>query len=460
MTSKTISVWTACGLAVVVVLAWGVGFGDEAGSVALAQQDTWTTDAARKQGIRLVETRNTSGSPAYPVQAGDLLFFTNSGTTFGAKNTINSIIVINAKTKKPIAVSEIENEWVQGFVSHGMGVSPDARYVYLPGQAPRSSKNPSNILVLDGRTLKIRQIIASGGERPHHVRNFQDWTGKQRVLVEDFNWTNNAPNGKGFFVLDPADNNKVLGGMTPGELRGNPYNGFVAPDGRYVYYSMPAPDHSIRVATEGWLAKIDMQTWKVVQHIPMHRYPIWTVFSRDGRYAWVTQNGSHKILKLERGMAPGQLDKIVGEGPTGPGPYGAALTMDEREVWVADKGEEVPAAQRKTTVTVVDAATMQLKRTIETGCRTNDHLMLSPDGDEMWAACNSSHEVVVVDTKTYQLKTRIPMPNQGDSHGGSFVSYTNGPNGLVAEVVSDTNGLHGSARAAAEKGVRWAAGAR
>ena len=111
-------------------------------------------------------------------------------------------------------------------------------------------------------------------------------------------------------------------------------------------------------------------------------------------------------------------------------------------------------------MTVVDAATMQLKRTIETGCRTNDPLMLSPDGAEMWAACNSSHEVVVVDTKTYQVITRIPMPNQGDSHGGSFVSYTNGPSGLVAETVSDTSGLHGSARAAAEKGVAWVAGAR
>jgi hypothetical protein len=61
----------------------------------------------------------------------------------------------------------------------------------------------------------------------------------------------------------------------------------------------------------------------------------------------------------------------------------------------------------------------------------------------------------------YELKARIPMPNQGDSHGGSFVSYTQGPGGVVGETVSDQNGLHGSARNAALKGTPWVlAGAR
>ena len=53
------------------------------------------------------------------------------------------------------------------------------------------------------------------------------------------------------------------------------------------------------------------------------------------------------------------------------------------------------------------------------------------------------------------IKTRIPMPNQGDSHGGVFVSYSGNGNSMTAEVVSDQNGLQGSALDASLKGAPW-----
>jgi DNA-binding beta-propeller fold protein YncE len=433
------------------------------GAVAFAQ-DTWTTETARRMGLRLVESRNAAGPAAYPVQAGDLLFFTNVGTSYGAKNPKNSVVVIDAKTKKPIAVSDLEPAWSEKWTSHGIGVSPDARYIYLPGMAPMGAANPGSLLILDGRSLKIHQIVTSPAQRPHHVKNFVDWMGRKRILVEDFNWlgfgqgTIMAPvDATGFYVMDHTDNNKVIGGMTPGDLRGTPYAGFTAPDGRYLYYAMPGPEFRLAHDLRGWMAKIDMQTWRVVQNLPMGAYPIWTVFSRDGRYAWTTQAGDAKVLKIERGHAPAEMDRVVGEARTGPGPYGLAITVDERELWVADKGEGTPPAQRKTTVTVIDTATNQVKHAIDTKCVTNDHVIASPDGTEMWATCNASHEIVVLDTKTYQVKSRIPMPNQGDSHGGTFVYYSKGASGIVAEVVADQNGLHGGARDAARKGMPWVA---
>jgi DNA-binding beta-propeller fold protein YncE len=447
----------------VVLVMQGANVGDGTTTVAQAQEDNWTTDAARRQGIRLVETRDASGPPAYPVEPGDLLFFTNVGTSYGATNPKNSIVVIDAKTKKPIAISDLEAEWSEKWYSHGNAVSPDGRYVYLPGIRPRGTDSgpeaagrPSSILVLDSRTLKIHQIISSGAERPHHVKQYEDWLGRRRILVEDFNWIPNfSPNGKGFYVLDPDDDNKVIAGMTPGEVRGNLYAGFTAPDGKYLYYSAPPSDFTIRTQLQGYMTKIDMETWEVVQRLPMETYPIWTVFSRDNRWAWTTQSEDSKLLKIERAMKPGGRDRIVGEAPTGPGPYGAAITLDESEVWVADKGETLPG-MRGTSATVIDADTMEVKRTIQTDCITNDHLIVSPDGREMWATCNQSHEIVVLDTATYEIKTRIPMPNQGDTHGGSFVFYSEGAGGLVAETVSDQNGLHGSAREAARQAVPWA----
>lgn len=438
--------------------ALGIEVG-KSGPAVSAQQDNWTTPAAQKQGFRLLETREASGPPAYPVKPGDLLFFTNSGTSFGATNKIDSVVVVDAKARKPIAVSELEPAWAEGFQSHGIAVSPDARYVYLPAIAPANSKNPSRYLVLDARTLKIHQIIVNGARRgPHHMKVFEDWMGRSRILAEDFNWTDPYPKdpGKGFFIFDHTDHNKVVAGMTTGDLRGNPYAGFVAPDGRYVYYAMNAPSRPIRHELEGWVAKIDMQTWEIAQQIPIGRDPIWVAFTQDNRFAFVSLAEPSMVVKIERSNDPKVGDKVVGESRTGPGVYGLTLNINDTELWTADKGEGIPAAQQRRTVTVLDPRSMHIKLTIDTGCRTNDHLILSPDGSEMWAMCNGSQEIVVIDTKTYTLKGRIPMPNQGAVHGGVFVSYTQGSGGsVVGEVVSDQNGLHGSARAARQKGVPW-----
>jgi len=141
---------------------------------------------------------------------------------------------------------------------------------------------------------------------------------------------------------------------------------------------------------------------------------------------------------------------------TGPGPYGLRLNIDDTEVWVADKGELGP--KNGATITIVDAQTNAVKRTLATNCIRNDHIVLSPDGAEMWAACNASHEIVVIDTKTYAITHRIPMPNGGDSHGGVFVQYGGAAAKVTAEVVSDINGLQGSALAAYLKGAAWTPG--
>lgn len=152
---------------------------------------------------------------------------------------------------------------------------------------------------------------------------------------------------------------------------------------------------------------------------------------------------------------PGQRDKVVAEVPTGPGPYGMRMNIDDSELWVADKGENGP--RDGATITVIDTQKNTVKRTIQTNCIRDDHIILSPDGTEMWATCNTSHEIVVVDAMTYDIKTRIPMPNIGDSHGGVFVAYSRGPSGIVAEVLSDQNGFQGSALDASLRRVATAA---
>jgi len=118
----------------------------------------------------------------------------------------------------------------------------------------------------------------------------------------------------------------------------------------------------------------------------------------DGKWAWVTNSVDDKVLKIQRGIVAGQRDKVVAEVPTGPGPYGMRMSMDDKELWVADKGENGP--RDGATITVIDAEKNIVKRKIPTNCIRDDHIIMSPDGREMWATCNTSHEIVVVDAMT------------------------------------------------------------
>lgn len=443
-------------------IGWAIQRGTPRLWIAEAQQppaDNWTTPEAQRLGIRLIETRDPSGPPAYPVAPGDLLFFTNSGTDYGSKNTRNSVVVINARTKQPIAISDLDPRYTQDYSSHGIGLSPDGKYAYLPNLEAingTGTRTPNATLILDARTLKIYQVIASGGT-PHHAKAFHDSAGRPRVFIEDWTWNTAASNGKAFYVLDPTNDNKVVAGMTAADIHGGTYAGFTTPDSKFLYYSVPPPYRGELVASlQGWVAKIDMESWRVVQAIPMKRFPLWTVFSRDGRWAWVSSASEETVAKIQRGATPRDRDRVVAEVKTGPGPYGLRLSIDDKELWVADKGELGP--KNGATITIVDTETNEVKRTLATNCIRNDHIVMSPDGAEMWAACNASHEIVVIDAKTYAVTHRIPMPNGGDSHGGVFIQYRGAPGNVTAEVVSDINGLQGSALDAYLKGTAWIAG--
>lgn len=438
------------GIVCVALVAWSVRSGGE--ETVLAQQDTWRTAEADRLGVRLMESRDASGPPAYRANPGDVLFFTNSSTFYSGKNTKNSVVVINAKTKAPIAISDLDPKFSAKLGSHGIGMSLDARYIYLPSMTSIGAalnSTPEFLLVLDARTLKIHQILVTGGT-PHHAKAFRDGSGRSLVLIEHFNWNTPRSAGRGFYIVDPGNSNKVIAGMSTDDLHGNPYSGFTTPDGRYLYYSVPAPNRGeLSRTVNGWLAKIDTSNWQVVQSIPMDHNPVWTAFSKDGRWAWVTNAVDSNLVKVERA----QRDKVAGRIPTGGGPYAVTINWDNTQLWVADKGESQPEAGK--TITIIDIATDKVIDTVATNCIRNDHIIMSPDGTEMWAMCNESHDIVVLDAKTRAMKNRIPMPNNGDVHGGIFVAYSRGANGVVAETVSDQNGLHGSALAAYLKGTAW-----
>jgi len=384
---------------------------------------------SERLGVTVSELKPATGKPVIDPKPGDLYFFSNSSTAWGATNTKNAVWVIDAKTKKTVAeVAPFDGEKNS---SHGLAVSGDGKYVYLPMLG-----SDNHVDVMDGRTFEVVQTIRTLG-RPHHWKLWEDpVTKKAYVIGEDFNWNFS---GSGFYVFDPSQSNAVVGGLSNGDFQGNPYVSTPAPDGKFIYMTVPAPMSSFRDKMDGYFGKIDPKTWKVVAIVPMID-PLWAEISLDGKFGYVTSGGQGRVYKIDLATMT-----QVGEVQSGPGPWGARISYDQSKLYTADKGEGPGYNQQGRTSTIIDLQTMGVQKVVDIGL-TTDHAILSPDGSEVWFTSNAEHSIYVYDTKTDTLKEVVKDPADGDIHGGVFVQYkSDGKGGVIGEVVADYSGLHGTA---------------
>jgi plastocyanin len=385
-------------------------------------------DFATRLGITVSPLTPATGKPLLSPKPGDLYFFSNSSTTWGATQTKNSVWVIDAKTKQ--TVLEVAPPDGAGYSSHGIAVSSDGKYVYLAMIGPDNHTD-----VLDGRTFEVVQTIRTIS-RPHHWKLWRDaGRNKDLIIGEDFN----SSGGSGFYVLDPSEGNAVVGGLSRGDFPGNPYVSAGSPDGKSIVVTLPAPGGLGTKGVNGILAKVDPKTWTVSGMVGIGGalYPLVT---NDGKYAYVTSGAEGRLYKVN-------LETMTTESfvATGPGPWGQAISYDQTKVYTADKGEGPGYNQQGRTSTVVDLGTMGVTNVLSIGI-TTDHALISPDGSEIWFTSNAEHNIYVYDAKTETLKTIIKDPADGDVHGGAWVLYkADGKGGVIGEVVADYAGLHGSA---------------
>ncbi|MBI4286829.1 MAG: YncE family protein [Chloroflexi bacterium] len=381
----------------------------------------WQTPAAQKVGIKLLQTLDSSGPPAFDAKKHPMVLFTSNGPGYAglpsAKVKLPGLTVIDGKTKEVVTArwfdlktgAPPDAEFSSSNEPHGLGVSMDGKWIYLPTADPTApADDRGRLLVINAQTLKLHQVI--GTQRsPHHVKGFQAADGRQLILGYDFN-------GSGIYILDPNNDNKVVAVITDEDVGGRRYLAFSDPKGENIWASVrPAAE-----GAKGWVSVISTKDWKVKKNYTVGESPIWVVFTADGKYAFVDNGHDDTYHKID--VAKGQ---VVGEARVGGhGPYGMTLSWDEKELWFINKGEG--SHNRGKTISYVNPVTMG--RPIDefyTGCVRGDHIYLHPDpqANEFWLSCNSSFEIVVFDSVKKEVKTRIPMPDGGSTHTGAFVQY-------------------------------------
>jgi len=401
----------------------------------------WDTEWSQKIGVKLLQRFDSSGDPAWDPKEHPLVFITTVGPGYGgllSGVTHPGVAIIDAYTRELVAYRAYDMGWEEYFEPHGLGVSPDGQWIYLPtgeGASFRTAKG--RWLIINARTLKLDKVLASPG-RPHHAKSFIDAAGNERVLA--YGWDH------GFYVFDPKDDNRVVGGATPADMLTNSYLYFVDPSGAELYATGREPG-SVRVTgsdVKSIVTVIDTATWEVLEWFEAHdSTPIWVDFSADGKYAYVS--GGHESIVVRYDREESKVTHIVRAGVEGP--YGIRLNWLDNEIWTVGKGEG--SHNRGKVLGLIDMTSSRWERgrasdQFYTGCVRGDHATLHPDPElnELWITCNSSFEIVVFDLDKREVKARIPMPEGGSTHSGAFVQYN--PD-FTGEVLSDQNGLHGSA---------------
>jgi len=417
------------------------------------QRHARTGSLKRDYDVKVLATYE-AGEPAFEPEPGKLYFYQNTGMSARrmtepsnrAKST--QVVVGDAVTKEVITSAQMPPE-LRGAV-HSTVLSPDARYIYIVGPSIQPSaagaatatgkrlgsvlRTSATLLKVDAKTLQpVKQLVV--GSRLHHGQIFQD----KYLLIDTFN---SDPDGLDIFLFDP-ETDQIIGGVRTEDLGGSSYTAFT--DDKFIYVLMQPGDDvgafvdAMKVASGEytvlrpyWVAKIDPENWEVVAELPYRGYRgDWIIIDSKSEYLYIPAAGSSNVTKVS--INSGEIEWST---PTGTGPYGGTLNADESEIWISNKGEATGAFGR--TFTVIDTASGRPVDTVFSGYMS-DHVLLSPDGKEMWATSNGEGRIYVFDAVTHEQLKVIDMPYRGDPHGLVWVKYDEDG---TSRVVRDQGGFH------------------
>ena len=389
------------------------------------------------------------GEPKFEPEPGKTYFYENTGVItnrFSVGRNIttaqsNRVVVGDAETKEVIAYGELAPELRTSV--HTTVVSPDGSYVYIIGALSAETQptllSTTAMVKVDALTLEPVKIVTMGA-RLHHGQIFRD----NLLLIDTFA---RADDGLDVFLYD-VETDEIVGGLRDEDLGGSSYTSYT--DGEYIYILMQPAGYGPRgmdafvgassmnvgrltTMRPFWVARVNPDTWEVEQEYPYPGYRgDWIVIDSASEYMYVPAGGSSSVTKIDI-----ETGAIAWHAAAGIGPYGATLNADESEIWVADKGETTGFMGR--TVTVLDTASGRGVETVFAGYMI-DHVLLAPNGREVWGTSNAEGVLYVFDTATREQMATIEMPGYGDAHGLVWVHYDENGD---ARVVRDQGGFHG-----------------
>ena len=397
--------------------------------------DEWDTEASVKAGVTLMSTYDSSGPAAWSPAESPVVFVTSEGSGYAGFTSETyaaaGLQIIDAMTKEVVAAAGFDLGYESMGTPHGLGVSPDGRWIYVPtsdGSQPWQLKaGGGRLLVVDAMTLRLHQVLAMP-KGPHHVRAFVDYAGNPRIIVET--------QGGHVLLLDPTDDNRVVMAIGPEDVNAAPYQAAADPTGRFLYLDLTLGSRAVASELLGAIGKVDLESGRITYITDVGMYPNGFTFSPDGAFTFVADSEGGRVFKIDN-----STDTVVAHSNAAvPGPYNLALRRDGTELWTVGKGEMT--FNLGGTLGLVDVKTFRAINQFDIGGQTIDHIILNPvNPDEMWVSSSGTAETIVWNATERRVSTRIPTANGGDTHAGAFVRYEPDFSG---ELLADVSGGLGS----------------
>lgn len=183
-----------------------------------------------------------------------------------------------------------------------------------------------------------------------------------------------APNSK-LFVVHPVHGHVMF--TIP--VSGWTHHQAISPDGRYVVSTHP---------TRGGVSVVDLQTNQVIKTIPTGPAPNYTVFTRDGKHAFVSNSGNGNGSISEIDPSTWKVKRALEAGPA---PEHIVLAKDEKSLYSLN-----PVAG---TVSAVSVESGKVVETYKIGAKLHG-LDLSDDGQTLFVTSSTDNKLVALDLRS------------------------------------------------------------
>ena len=282
-------------------------------------------------------------------------------------------------TKVDLLRARIERRIIQSGNAIGGAISQDGRLIAA------ANYTPGGIRIFDAESLELLSDVPTGGK----VVGIADAPGNLfvfSVFETGEIWVVDASSPRA-----PQVRQKVHAGRQP-------YDGFVAPDGRYYIAGLYGEDGLALI--DLWHPGAGMRRvldgyGRGEEPLPVFKMPHLRGWAAAGRYVFLPAIGRHEVLVLDRvTWKEAARIKVAGQ------PVFAVAEPGGRRVWVNFALPDNGAVQ------VIDVDSMSVVRELRPG-RAVLHMEFTPRGEQVWISSRDDDTVVVYDTGTYAELARL-----------------------------------------------------
>jgi YVTN family beta-propeller protein len=211
------------------------------------------------------------------------------------------------------------------------------------------------------------------------------------------------------------------------KIDGSVHNVQVSPDGKIIGATVVPQmgshfegGHDMRM--NGTAVFYDSKTNKFIKKVEVGSHPAHIVFTEDGKYAVITNNGDNNVSVIDT-----ESYEVVKTIPTGKAPHGFRISKDSKYAYIANMGED--------TVSVLDLTGFTELKKIKVG-KTPVTTGITSDNKTLLVTLNAENAVAIVDLVTGRVE-KVPV---GTGPAQVFIS----PNDRFAYIANQGTEEHPS----------------